>query len=162
LPSMGELCEGFNVSVITVRNALRELMQEGLISGHQGLGVFVNEQGHIHRVLAGNPQRSIGDEINRAGHTARIAEISFAQIAADAETAERLRVRRGAKLFRHEKMTYADDEAVAEHVVILSPQLARTLRADLGRRFLFRALADHGIRIANLRCEFGAQALTED
>ena len=74
LPSMNELCSSFGVSAITVRNALRELAQQGLISGHQGLGVFVKERGQIHRVLAGSPQRSIGDEIARAGFRAPLAQ----------------------------------------------------------------------------------------
>lgn len=162
LPSMSELCTDFGVSAITVRNALRELTQEGLISGHQGLGVFVKERGQIHRVLAGNPQRSIGDEITRAGYRARLEELSYTEIKADAEIAERLHVRRGARLFRHEKMTYADDEPVALHIITLSPDLARKLRPELGKTFLFRLLAEHGIAVANLRCEFGALLLSEE
>lgn len=162
LPSLRTLCASFGVSAITVRNALRELTQEGLISAHQGLGVFVKKQGHIHRVLAGNPQRSIGDEITRAGYNARIEELSYAEFKADAETAEQLSIRRGARAFRHQKMTYADDEPVALHVVVLTAALARKIRPDLGRQFLFRVLADHQIEVANLRCEFGAFSLSEE
>lgn len=161
LPSTSELCDVFGVSAITVRNALRELAQEGLVSGHQGLGVFVKERGQIHRVLAGNPQRSIGDEITRAGYTARLEELSFVELKADKEIAEQLQVRRGARVFRHEKLTYADNEPVALHVVTLAAELARRLRPDLGKLFLFRLLAEHGIPIATLRCEFGAAVLSE-
>src|SRR5215470_1142640 len=132
LPSMSELCSSFGVSAITVRNALRELTQEGLVSGHQGLGVFVKEQGQIHRVLAGSPQRSIGDEIARAGFRPRLEEL-----------ARYLRVRRGTRMFRHEKMTYADDEPVALHVVTLTAELARKLRPEIGKAFLFPLLAEH-------------------
>jgi DNA-binding GntR family transcriptional regulator len=162
LPSVNELCSSFGVSTITVRNALRELAQEGLISGHQGLGVFVKERGQIHRVLAGSPQRSIGDEIARAGFRARLEELSGRDFKADEEIAQSLAVRRGARMFRHEKMTYADDEPVALHVVTLPADLARRLRPDLGRTFLFRLLAEHGIAIADLRCEFGAIPLSEE
>ena len=162
LPSMSELCFDFGVSAITVRNALRELTQEGLISGHQGLGVFVRKRGQIHRVLAGNRQRSIGDEITRAGFTARLQELSFTEMKADRELADQLQVRRGTRLFRHEKMTYADEEPVAFHSVTLVADLARRLRPNLGNMFLFRLLAEHGIAIANLRCEFGALLLSEE
>lgn len=161
LPSMSELCTDFNVSAITLRNALRELTQEGLISGHQGLGIFVKKRGHIHRVFAGNPKHSIGDEITRAGYRARIEELSYAEIRADSEIADRLQIRCGTRLFRHEKMTYADDEPVAFHVVIMSRDLARRLRADLAQQFLFRVLAEHGLAGANLRCEFSALSLSE-
>lgn len=161
LPSIAELCADFGVSVMTVRNALRELIQEGLISGHQGLGVFVKEKGHIHRVLAGSPQRSIGDEIARAGYSARIDELAYRELKADAETAKNLAVRRGTRLFQHEKLTYADDEPVAFHTVTLHPELARKLRSGFGTTFLFRLLAEQGIDIATLRCEFGAVSLSE-
>jgi DNA-binding GntR family transcriptional regulator len=162
LPSMSELCLDFGVSAITVRNALRELVQEGLISGHQGLGVFVKEKGQIHRVLAGNPQHSIGDEIMRAGFRARLEELSLKEIKADDDLAQRLRVRRGARLFRQEKITYADDEPVALHITILAPELARRLRSEIGSKFLFRLLAEYGISVANLRCEFSAVLLSDE
>lgn len=162
LPSMSELCLSFGVSAITVRNAMRELAQEGLVSGHQGLGVFVKERGQIHRVLAGSPQRSIGDEIARAGFRTRLEELSLEEFKADSEVAESLKVRRGARLFRHQKMTYADDEPVALHIVTLAPDLARRLGIEIGRNFLFPLLAEHGIGVANLRCEFGAILLSED
>jgi DNA-binding GntR family transcriptional regulator len=162
LPSMSELCASFGVSAITVRNALRELTQEGLISGHQGLGVFVKEKGQIHRVLAGSPQRSIGDEITRAGFRARLEEISCTEFKADTELAQYLHIRRGARVFRHEKLTYADDEPVALHIVTLAADLARKLRPELGRTFLFRLLAEHGVAVANLRCEFSALLLSEE
>lgn len=162
LPSMNELCADFGVSAITVRHALRELAQEGLVSGHQGLGVFVKERAQIHRVLAGSPQRSIGDEITRAGFTARLEELSYGEIKADAELAQSLEIRRGSRMFRHEKLTYADEDPVAYHSVTLSPDLARKLRPELGGQFLFPLLAEHGISVANLRCEFAAILLTED
>jgi DNA-binding GntR family transcriptional regulator len=162
LPSMNELCSSFGVSAITVRNALRELAQQGLVSGHQGLGVFVKERGQIHRVLAGSPQRSIGDEIARAGFRARLQELSYLELKADAETAKYLRVRHGARVFRHEKITYADDEPAALHIVTLTADLARRLRPEIGKTFLFPLLAEQGIAIANLRCEFGAIPLSED
>jgi DNA-binding GntR family transcriptional regulator len=162
LPSMSELCASFDVSAITVRNALRELAQEGLISGHQGLGVFVKEKGQIHRVLAGSPQRSIGDEIARAGFRARLEEISCIEFKADQEIAKYLRIRRGTRMLRHEKMTFADDEPVALHIVTLTADLGRKLRPEIGNTFLFRLLAEHGISIVNLRCEFGAILLSEE
>jgi DNA-binding GntR family transcriptional regulator len=161
LPSLADLCAEFDVSAITVRNALRELMQERLVVGRQGLGVFVKPRAKIHRVLAGNSQRSIGEEIARAGYTARIEELSYVEIKADAELSEQLRVRSGARLFRHEKLTFADDEPVALHAVTMVPALARKLRADLGRYFLFPLLVEHGIATASMRCEFRAVGLGE-
>ena len=44
----------------------------------------------------------------------------------------------------------------------LTADLGRKLRPEIGNTFLFRLLAEHGIRIANLRCEFGAILLSEE
>ena len=161
LPSLGDLMTEFEVSAITVRRALRELSYEGLIRGHQGLGVFVKEKPKIHRVLAGDPQRSIGDEIARAGFTPRLVELGHAHIEADEEIAARLGVAIGTRLFRHEKMTYADADPVAYHVTHMALKLAQSLGADLGREFLFRVLHERNIEVATLKCEFSAATASE-
>jgi DNA-binding GntR family transcriptional regulator len=162
LPSMGDLTAEFGVSAITVRNALRELSHEGLISGHQGLGVFVREKAPIHRVLAGNPQSSIGDAIARAGHQVRIEEISYEEIQADADLAGELKVRRNARLFRHRKITFADDQPIALHITVFTPAIAKRLRQHLGKEFIWPLLARHGIDIDDLRCEFAAVAASDE
>jgi DNA-binding GntR family transcriptional regulator len=162
LPSLSELIKTFNVSAITVRRALRELAYEGLVQGRQGLGVFVKTKPRIHRVLAGDPDRSMGDEIGRAGFTPRLEEIDYLLINADDEVAARLGVRQGAGIFRHQKLTFANDEPVALHVLHLRTALARRLRPELSKLFIFALLDKHRIAIENLKCEFSSTALTQE
>lgn len=162
LPSLSELTEEFGVSAITVRRALRELTYEGLVQGHQGLGVFVKTKPRIHRVLAGDPDRSIGDEIGRAGFAPRLEEIDHAVIAADDDIAARLGVRPGTRIFHHQKLTFANDEPVALHELHLRPALARKLRPDLSKLFLFALLDKHKIAIGNLKCEFSSTVLSDE
>ena len=45
LPSEKQLCAQFSVSRSVVREAVSQLKSEGLVSSHQGRGVFVNERG---------------------------------------------------------------------------------------------------------------------
>lgn len=42
IPSEQELCDTYNVSRVTVRKALQELSQEGILRRHQGKGTFVS------------------------------------------------------------------------------------------------------------------------
>src|SRR5437868_7096036 len=52
LPSERELAERFAVSRVTVRKALRELSQEGLLEQIQGAGTFVNRAPHVEQRLS--------------------------------------------------------------------------------------------------------------
>jgi DNA-binding GntR family transcriptional regulator len=162
LPSLSEFVDQFGVSAITIRRALGELMHEGLIEGHQGLGVFVKAIPKIHRVLAGDPNSTIGDEIARAGFKPRLAEIGYSQIKATEEIASRLKVTSGSNIFRHQKVTYADEEPVALHSLFMRPKLAHALRDELSHLFIFKVLEDHKLLIASLRCEFSAVPLGEE
>ena len=162
LPSLAELTKEFDVSSITVRRALRELVYEGLVRGHQGLGVFVKSKPLIHRVLAGDPDQPIGDEIRRAGFTPRLAELDGTTIKADEEVARHLGLSRGSRVFRHRKQTFADDEPVALHILHMRPRLARVLGHELGNLFIFPLMKKRKIPIANLKCEFSCTTLGID
>ena len=52
LPSERELAERFAVSRVTVRKALRELSDEGLLDQVQGAGTFVNRAPHVEQRLS--------------------------------------------------------------------------------------------------------------
>jgi len=52
LPSERELAERFAVSRVTVRKALRELSEEGLLEQIQGAGTFVNRAPHVEQRLS--------------------------------------------------------------------------------------------------------------
>jgi GntR family transcriptional regulator len=161
LPSLSEFVDQFGVSAITIRRALGELMHEGLIEGHQGLGVFVKTAPRMHRIAAGDPDQTIVDEIARAGYTPRLAEIGFNQLKATQETASRLKVPTGSSVFRHQKVTFADEEPVALHTLYMRPRLAHALRHELGQGLVLKLLEQHKVSVASLKCEFSTVPLSE-
>jgi len=76
-PSEAELCEQYNVSRVTVRQALAELMKAGLIYRDRGKGTFVTEGAGLKRpVLKG----SIEDLIAAAKGT-RVRILSYQEVA---------------------------------------------------------------------------------
>lgn len=162
IPSQAELVREFGVSAITIRRALHELTLEGLLFGHQGLGVFVTAARRIQRVLGGDPRRSIGDEIRRAGFEPTIKELSMAPVAAPPHIAPRLRLAAGASVWRHEKLIAADGEPVGLHRLYLPERLGAALRADLARDFIFPVLQAHRIPVARVDFQFRGAALGED
>jgi DNA-binding GntR family transcriptional regulator len=162
LPTLSTLTKDFGVSAITVRRALRELVYEGLVQGHQGLGVFVKTKPLIHRVLAGDPDRSIGDEIARAGFKPRLEEIDRRSVKSGDDVAARLGVRAGTAVFRHQAITFADEVPVALHVLYMRPALGRKLRQGLSREYLFVLLDKHDIVFGDLMCAFSSVTLSEE
>ena len=160
IPSLSDLTREFHVSAITVRRALHELMYEGLVVGHQGLGIFVTPRHRIHRVMS--PGRTFGDEIRRAGFEPRIKEIDFRREPADADVAELLGVAERTPVYRHEKLVFADDEPVSLHRLYMRDALAEMLRPDLAGDFIFRLLDKHGINVVEWKIAFTASALSEE
>jgi DNA-binding GntR family transcriptional regulator len=147
IPTEAELVREFRVSGITVRRAIRDLVLEGLLQGRRGAGVFVCDRRRIVRSLGGDFKASIGDEIRRAGEEPGIREQSLALVRPTADLAARLRLPRGARVYRHEKLVLADGEAVSVDVAYLPRALGDRIKPALAREFIFPLLLARGIAI---------------
>jgi GntR family transcriptional regulator len=162
LPSLHDLITEFDVSTISVRRALKELASEGLIYGEQGRGVFVKPKSVIHRVLPVDSNSSTGDEIARAGFTPHIKELKRDRIAAGEDVAERLGIKPGTRINRHQKLIFADTEPVSFHILYYPDKVAERLAPYLDKMFVFRLLHHAKINVSKTRFEFGASALTSE
>jgi DNA-binding GntR family transcriptional regulator len=107
LPTEGVLQQRFDVSRHTIREALRELRDAGLVASRQGFGTTVLRPGsprpYVHEVA------SINDLIELANATrydVRSSEI----VAADRSLADRLGCKPGTKWLRVEGFRYAPDD----------------------------------------------------
>lgn len=162
IPGLNELVREFGVSTITVRRALHELTTEGLLYGQQGLGVFIKPKQKIHRLLVGDVDRSIGDEIRRAGFESNFRETELREVKADPATAERLAIRPGTIVYRHEKATSVDNETVSLHTLHIPKALIAKLREGLARDFIFNLLRKQKIAFARTRFEFTGGVINDD
>lgn len=162
LPSLYELIDEFQVSTISVRRALKELANEGLIYGEQGRGVFVKPKSVIHRVLPVSSDSSIGREIAHAGFEPRIQELKRDRIPADEHVAARINVKPGTKIHRHQKLIFADAEPVSFHILYYPDKIAERLSANLDKMFVFLLLQQARLKVEKTRFEFGAAALTNE
>jgi len=107
LPPEGELQQRFKVSRHTIREALRELREAGLVASRQGFGTTVLRLGsprpYVHEVA------SISDLIELANATRYEASASDI-VAADRALAERLGGEPGQRWLRVEGFRYAPDD----------------------------------------------------
>ncbi|MDO6692609.1 histidine utilization repressor [Aliiglaciecola sp. 3_MG-2023] len=87
VPSENKLAEQFNVSRMTARRALTELVNEGILFRSQGLGTFVNDQRPMSSMLK---IISIDDEVLTRGHSYTNRVIFQKQILANAHQAHTL------------------------------------------------------------------------
>ena len=143
LPSQRELADEFGVSIMTLRQALQLLTDEGLIQTRHGSGTFAAARyaydlGHL---------RSFADDL-----TAQGAEITTRVLAAEAVTPPAaVAARLGAlgDVLRLRRLRLSGGRPLIVQTSYLPAPVARVVEpADLGRLGLYTLLAEHGLTIA--------------
>jgi DNA-binding GntR family transcriptional regulator len=106
LPSERELCTLLSVSRATVRRALAELAEEGLVEAHAGRGTFVATAGPIGE--APNALQSFS-ELGAARGLVASAVVLLARVRpADLDEAEQFGIAPGSELFELERLRLLD------------------------------------------------------
>lgn len=106
LPNETNLCEQYNVSRITLREAVQGLVQDGYVVRRQGSGTYVTRRPALHNSLDTN--FSYTDYLEQANIRAgkRVLSAKFAQ--AGAEVAEALSLEVGAPVVEVRRLRTAD------------------------------------------------------
>jgi DNA-binding GntR family transcriptional regulator len=107
--SDAQLAERFGVSRITVRRAVDELVDAGILYRLQGIGTFVRQKKLSERLTLNSFLEAWTQRAGRS--TIRIGE--FERIPADDEIATRLAVRRGAELVYVQRLRFQREAIVA-------------------------------------------------
>jgi GntR family transcriptional regulator len=151
LPSEADLAERFEVSSVTVRQALDMLHKEGLIYRQRGRGTFV-----AHPRLDQNLMRivSFTQDMPTRGFSPASRVLGSSLIPAPREIAERLSIEPGEALARLERLRLADDEPMGiEESHLIHRYCPGILeKHDYAVHSLREALErDYGIRTARAR-----------
>lgn len=154
-PTDNELISHYNVSRHTVREAMRRLQNEGVVSRERGRGTFVTapkvEQatGAIYSLF-----RSIEDM--GLEQRSRVLDLS---LATDEDVAGRLGLRPTAKLVRLERLRLIDAHVLAHDTAWLPATIAKPL---LEVDFTHTALYDELARRCNIRPVSGTEWVTTE
>ncbi len=140
LPSEKRLCDYFNVSRITVRQALESLQKEGLIFKKQGLGAFVREEVPSPNLVQ---LTDFSEDMRKAGLLSSSKLISFTKVPGDESVNPILEIPTEKPLMKLERIRYANEIPVAFDITWMSTSYGHLLLdQDLQTRTIYEILED--------------------
>jgi GntR family transcriptional regulator len=146
LPSQRELSAAYGVTLMTLRQALRELEAEGLIVQRPGKGTFAAPSPVAYQL---GSLRSFVDDLREQGHEVRTTVIACARCRLPARIAARLRVRETETGLRLERVrAFAGRRAIHQVSWVREPSADRLADVDFAATSLYAALADAGVVVA--------------
>lgn len=116
IPTERELCEFHDISRMTVRMAIMELVNEGVLYREQGKGTYVAHQKPKHELTK---LTSFSDEMERMGHEVETALLSFQKIPSTKKVANALGIQQGETVIEIIRLRLIDDEPYALETVWL-------------------------------------------
>ena len=146
IPSERELGEIYGISRMTARQAITELVNEGLFYREQGKGTFVSQSKITQQLIH---LTGFTEDISARGQRPGTKVISAAMHVADEVIAEKLHINPGTPIFRLQRLRLADEEPLAiELSQIIFKNCERLLEENLEQNSLYRLLeAKYGITL---------------
>ena len=160
LPAQRELSAVYGVTLMTLRQALRELSGEGLIVQRPGRGTFVAPPYLAYQL---GSLRSFADDLREQGHEVRTTVIARARRRVPARVAAQLRARETETGLRLERVrAFAGRRAIHQVSWVREPHAAALRDVDFTATSLYAALAGAGAVVARASETIRTDALTAD
>ncbi|WP_017300205.1 GntR family transcriptional regulator [Nodosilinea nodulosa] len=149
LPSEHQLMETYNVSRITARQAMANLVSQGLAIAYRGKGVFVTPQKKVTYSLS-SPLVFLEQDMARQGVAFSFESLTFESICAPAEVAVALEISADTPVYLQRKLLRMDGAAGAVDVSYLIAELGQRFAPQLERQMTFPTLAQNGVPIEHV------------
>ncbi|MEH7223991.1 GntR family transcriptional regulator [Bacillus sp. JJ1566] len=146
IPSEREFAEKYQISRMTVRQAINNLVNEGYLQRVRGKGTFVAV-----KKFEKNVQKLTGfsEDMRSRGLEPETRVLSFIVIEADSLIASRLKVEEKAKVYQIERLRLADKEPIAYEVFYMSADLVPDLTWEEAERSIFKHVEEKGLYIVS-------------
>jgi GntR family transcriptional regulator len=160
LPTEDELLQRFQVSRITVRRAIQNLVSRGLLEIRRGLGTFVMSP-RIEAELT--KLTGFVEDMNAAGRKATARMVGQGVVAASARVAERLQLAKGTKVMQIKRVRLADGTPISFDETYLPLPLGKQIvHNDLRLHPIFTLLEEeYGIPLVEADYELEAVIATK-
>jgi GntR family transcriptional regulator len=161
IPSVDELAIEFGVSNITIRRAIRDLTLDGLLTGRQGLGIFVADEKRIVRTIGAGKLSALEDDMRAAGFEASLYDRGISVVPPTDEPFLKGLVPSHARLYRLERLLLADGKVVGLDTLWLPRTLADRLKDHLLGEFIIPLLPAYGFIAEHTQYQIEATTATE-
>lgn len=161
LPSERLLVEQYGMSRMTVRQALLELVNEGIVYREQGKGTFVKQLPHH---MPANRLSGFTELVTMQRQQPSTKLLSAQMWPADETVAVRLRIKPGKLVLRLSRLRFANGKPLAlEHAHIHFMGCERLLEDDLEQSSLYCLLEEkYGLPLLKAEQEFSVGALKQE
>lgn len=145
LPPERELCQQLSISRVTLRKALGQLVEDGVLSASHGRGWYVAQAPSVGKEFP-NSLESFTETATRMGLVASSRVLRAVTKSATLDEAEELSVAPGTPLFHLERVRLLDEVPIAVDITRIPAALAPDLAsADFAVDSLYQRLADAGV-----------------
>lgn len=156
LPSEHQLISEHAVSRITVRRAIANLVNQGLVISRRGKGVFVKEQRKVTYLLS-SPLVFFDANMARQGVSSSIQNLVFESISAPSTVQQILKLSTDRpEVYLQKKLLLLDERPVAIDITYILPELGQAFADELQCQMTFPILEENGVTIerieATLEC----------
>jgi GntR family transcriptional regulator len=149
LPSEHQLMKTFHVSRITVRQAIANLVNQGLAKTQRGKGVFVMPQQKVAYSLS-SPLVFMQQDLARDGIELTFKNLTFRKVRSPSKVRDILRLSDPTSVYLQKKLLLMDRVAGAIDISYILLELGQRFGSQLRREMTFPTLEKHGIFIEHI------------
>lgn len=156
MPSESEMIASFSVSRITVRQALNDLQNEGLIFRIHGKGTFVSKPKAFQDL---GRLQGFGEAMRQMGYETFSRVLSIKNVTPSPQVAERLQLPKRARVTELQRVRFLNREPISLDVTYVPLSIGNRLaKEDLAARDVFVILEnDYGIALGHAELQIGSQ-----
>jgi GntR family transcriptional regulator len=160
MPSESEMMAAFNVSRITVRQALSDLQNEGLVFRIHGKGTFVAKPKAFQDL---GKLQGFGEAMRQMGYETFARVVSMRTVVPSTQVQERLHLTKRARVTELQRLRFLNREPISLDVTYLPVAIgSRLAKEDLASRDVFVILEnDYGMSLGHADLQIGSTLADE-